>query len=69
MAVKAKLCAQRLSASERASLKKLCTDASSREIPNEHVSKLVHLGLAEVHCGDLGPTGSGRVVARSIVGS
>ena len=65
MASKASMCAQRLSEGEQASLRKLCSGARSRDIPNEHAEKLLDLGLAEVHCGDLGPTGAGRVALRS----
>ena len=66
MATKAKSCVQRLSESEQASLKKLCSTACSRGIPDDHAEKLINLGLAEVNCGDLGPTGAGRMAMRSL---
>lgn len=69
MAIVAKSCAQRLSHSEQASLKILCNGTSSRDIPNEDACKLLDLGLAEVHCGDLGPTGAARTVFRCIQGA
>ena len=66
MAAKANSCAQRLSESEQASLQKLCSGGCSREIPDDHARKLLDLGLAEVNCGDLGPTGAGKVAMRSL---
>lgn len=68
MAIVAKSCAERLSESEQASLRMLCIGSSSRDIPNDDACKLLDLGLAEVHCGDLGPTGAARHVFRCIQG-
>ena len=66
MAQKAKACIARLSESEQASLKKLCSTACGRDIPTDHAEKLLDLGLAEVNCGDLGPTSAGRIALRSV---
>lgn len=69
MAQKATACVNSLSESERASLKKLCNSMSSRDIPDDHANRLLDLGLAEVNCGDLGPTGAGRAALRSVKGA
>ena len=69
MAEKANSCAQRLSEGEQASLKQLCVNANGRDIPNDHAEKLLDLGFAEVCCGDLGPTGAGRVAMRQLSAS
>ena len=66
MANKAQSCIHRLSDGEQASLKKLCGNPCARDIPDAHIDKLLDLGLAEVNCGDLGPTGAGRVAIRRI---
>ena len=66
MTSKSTSCAKDLSESEQASLKKLCATACGRDIPDEHVHKLLDMGLAEVNCGDLGPTGAGRVAVRHL---
>lgn len=66
MAEKASPCARRLSEGEQASLKQLCANANGRDIPNDHADKLLDLGFAEVCCGDLGPTGAGRVAMRQL---
>ncbi len=66
MAEKANSCIHRLSDGEQASLKILCANPCVREIPANHVDRLLELGFAEVNCGDLGPTGAGRVAMRRI---
>ena len=55
-------CIDRLSAEERASLKKLCGTRADRKIPADHEDKLLNLRLVEVNCGELYPTSAGRSV-------
>ena len=49
-----------LSADERESLRLVCGGQCNISIPDEHASKLLDLGLAEVNCGEIRPTRSGR---------
>jgi len=51
---------KKLSDEERASLSRLCGCGCVKKIPGEHAEKLMTLGLAELTCGGLGPTSSGR---------
>ncbi|MEM9423009.1 MAG: hypothetical protein AAF986_11030 [Pseudomonadota bacterium] len=62
MAAKAMACFAKLTEDEQASLKKICCGAIDRSIPDDHAQTLLELGLAEVNCGDIGPTSAGRVV-------
>jgi len=57
-------CARELTADERASLAKLCAGARERDIPAAHAETFLDLGLAEVCCGGLIPTGAGRATVR-----
>ncbi len=57
----------RLSEEEQQSLRKLCRCCcKEQQIPNEHAEKLLILGLAEMTCGGLGPTSSGRHAAAAL---
>ena len=57
----------RLSEDEQQSLRKLCgCCCKDQEIPGDHAEKLLVLGLAEMTCGGLGPTSSGRHAAASL---
>ena len=58
---RAQACVKSLTPDEQASLRKLCGCERNREIPGDHALKLLDLGLAELNCGDLGPTGAGRL--------
>ena len=61
MGSRAQSCFDRLTADERASLRKLCQSAVDRRIPDDHAEVLMSLGLVELSCGDIGPTSAGRV--------
>ncbi len=50
----------RLTTGEQASLAKLCV-ASDCEIPGAHALRFLELGLAELACGALDPTGTTRI--------
>ena len=50
----------KLTDDEQASLNKLCRCGCTPKIPGEHAEKFLVLGLAELTCGGLGPTSSGR---------
>ncbi len=57
----------RLSEEEQQSLRKLCRCCCKEQrIPDEHAEKLLILGLAEMTCGGIGPTSSGRHAAASL---
>jgi hypothetical protein len=57
----------RLSNEEQQSLRKLCRCCcKDQKIPADHAEKLLILGLAEMTCGGLGPTSSGRQAAASL---
>ena len=62
MAGSKKKCVASLTDEERASLKKLCGTRADRQIPEDHIEKLLVLRLIEVNCGELYPTSSGRSV-------
>jgi hypothetical protein len=59
---------ERLSEEEQQSLRKLCRCCcKDQRIPGEHAEKLLILGLAEMTCGGLGPTSSGRHAVKSLL--
>ncbi|MEM7058996.1 MAG: hypothetical protein AAF557_15530 [Pseudomonadota bacterium] len=62
MASSKKKCVASLTDDEKASLKSLCGTRADREIPSDHVEKLLVLRLIEVNWGELYPTSSGRSV-------
>lgn len=58
----------RLSENERASLGKLCSD-NTCDIPHRHALRLLELGLVELYCGALDPTGPTRIAMRKVAAS
>lgn len=62
MAGSKKRCIASLTDDERASLKKLCGTRADRQIPADHIEKLLVLRLIEVNWGEVYPTSSGRSV-------
>ncbi|MEM7423428.1 MAG: hypothetical protein AAF334_06870 [Pseudomonadota bacterium] len=59
----------RLSDEEQVSLRKLCACGCDNDIPGDHAEKLLGLGLAELTCGGLGPSCSGRSAVARLVAS
>lgn len=67
MGSKERILIARLSEEEQQSLRKLCRCCcKDQQIPGDHAEKLLILGLAEMTCGGLGPTSSGRHAAASL---
>lgn len=67
MGSKERVLIARLSEEEQQSLRKLCRCCcKDQKIPGDHAEKLLILGLAEMTCGGLGPTSSGRHAAASL---
>ena len=54
-----------LTANERTSLGKLCSD-STCTIPGRHAFRLLELGLVELTAGALDPTGPTRIAMKKI---
>ena len=51
---------EELSEDEQQSLEKICGTSCRNDIPDDHAHKFLDLGLAEVTCGELGPTRTGK---------
>ncbi|MEM0987737.1 MAG: hypothetical protein AAGK00_02575 [Pseudomonadota bacterium] len=51
---------EELTQDEQASLERLCGSACRNDIPVDHAHKFLGMGLAEVTCGGLGPTRTGK---------